>query len=291
MNARTPGLHPDITASQYHADKLCDRITLSRGLLVTLVDDCPLQAWFEHPRLGNQIKVEVNKKMDFGSMGHRMILDKGDDIVVCDAENWMTKAAKEFRDTARAGGKIPALAKDYTRATQVQEAFQREIERFGYKSQWDIARSEVGCLWEDNGVMCRCMFDRLTINEEAKTATIFDLKIGAVTNPRELDRHVFNQRYHIQKYFYVRGLEAVRPDLAGRVEYVICFLQDDVPFQMVPVKLNGEFNELAFVFVNRGMETWKKCLETKTWPGYADETVIVAPPGWAMAQSIAGQLR
>ena len=283
----SPGLHLDVDDAHYHADQICEQLTLSRGTLVKLVDDCPLQAWAEHARLGNVASVKVTKKMDFGSMAHAMILGVGGEIEVFEADNWMTKAAKEFRDGCRAAGRIPALTHEYERARNVAQGFDDELMRFGIGSIWGAGKSEVVCIWDESAdTRCRCKFDRLMIDEESKMAWIFDLKVGEVTHPKQLDRHIYNQKYHVQREFYTRGLVKVRPDLAGRVKWTNIFMQDDYPFKAVPAQMNGEFEVLAKSFVDRGLERWAHCRQTDSWPSYTNEVCIIAPPPWAIRDEL-----
>lgn len=278
-----PGIYHDVSEANYHADLLCDRPTLSRSEMLLLVDESPLHCWAKHPRLGGIMEREATKKMDFGSLGHALVLGKGAAVAIGDFDNWMTKASKEFREEARAGGQIPVLRKDFELGTQVAELFRGELKRFGLDGAWDAGRSEAVCLWnEGEGCDCRCMFDRLAIDEEKKRAVIFDPKFSEAMNPNGLSRHMFNQNFHVQEQHYKRGLESVRPDLAGRVDFIYLFMSVEPPHVMVPATLNGEFQMLGVSKVMRGYDAWKRCLSLDRWPSYTDEVVRVEPPAYGL---------
>lgn len=287
------GIHCDFPEDVYYADAMLMTPTLSRSEMLTLLDESPLHCWSKHSRFGGAEREEATNKMDFGSLSHALVLGKSADIAVApgEFENWMKNAAKEFRDEARANGQIPCLEKDFELAKTIKTEFRRELQRFGLDDIWNSGQSEVVLLWEEMpGCNCRCLIDRLCIDEEKKRAVIFDPKFSEDMNPHGLSRHMFNGNFHVQEQHYKNGLEKLRPDLAGRIDFIYLFMSIEAPYTMVPATLNGEFQMLGKSKIERGYAKWKDCLEKNKWPSFADDVVRVAPPGYAAAQEMAANI-
>lgn len=287
------GHHPDIKAQYYHGDILTDVPTLNRGALLDVVTESPLHAWHRHPRFGAAGGIKPNKKMDFGSVCHELVLGAGGGIVLIVADDYKTKAAQALRDQANAEGKTPCLEKDHDRAQLCVAAFWLELDRMGLSADFKAGQSEVTALWDEEvntaagqvKVRCRCRFDRV-FNYEPKI-TVFDLKIGSQSNPAGLGRHIYNENLHVQRDFYMRGAESLnRPVLGGRGRFIFLFMSDKPPFQLVPAELNGEFKMLGVSVVERGLGSWGRCLQTGQWPGYPAIIQQVEPPKFAMNEEI-----
>lgn len=279
-----PGIHHDISEADYHGDRLMASPTLSRSEAVMLLDDSPLHLWCAHPRLGAKTFTQPTKKLDFGTAAHSMVLGSGPEIVVVDADNWATKAAKEARDSIRAAGNTPILAHDKERADALHKAFFMRLGEFGLREMFDAGRSEVTILTDEGaGVFCRVRLDRLFIDETAGKVMIFDPKFCESANPSNLPRQVMNMGYVVQEAYYTQAIQRARPDLSGRIKFTYLFIEDHFPFAMTPVELNGEFKLLGVSKVCRAIDAWKKCLADGRWPGYTKELITLEPPAWALA--------
>lgn len=284
-----PGLHPGIPEGVYHGDLLCEVPTLSRSQLVTLVDKSASHLWAQHPRLGGKAEDKATKRMDFGSAAHIIALGKGAEIVSVEADNWMTKAAKEARGSARAQGKIPLLLRELDEANIAVSALHARLKFFDLLDRFTAAESEVVLIWDEgDGCRCRAMGDKLLINREAGTAEFFDLKFTESANPKDLDRHFVNMAYYVQESFYSRGLAKLLPDFAGRIDFTFIMQETEFPYAMVPVQLSGEFKAAGQAKVQRGIDLWKQCLSAGKWPGYCKETLTLHPPTWFMAKELGG---
>ncbi len=278
-----PGIHYNISEADYHADRLCAKPTLSRSEAKTLVDDCPLLLWAAHPRLGGRNQTVVTKKMDFGSAAHAIVLGRGAEIITVDAENWMTKAAKEARESIREQGKTPLLAREKEQADTVVAALNMRLKEFGMLDGFNRAKSETVLLWEESeNVMCRAMADKLDINEETGSAHFFDVKFCESANPKWLGKHFAEMGYGLQDQWYIHGLEQLLPKFAGRMDFTFLLQETSYPFIMVPVRLSGDFKGASISKVMRAIDTWKKCIEQGRWPGYTTEIVTLEPPPWLL---------
>lgn len=278
-----PGLYEGVPASEYHAD-FCPAPSLSRGLAATLITKSALHGFLEHPRLSKVIPEDPSAAMDFGSLGHKLILGQGADVEVGEWDSWRTNAAKDFRDTMRAAGKIAVLQETYERALALEEGAKSEFERLGIAESFASGKSEVCAAWQEDEFWLRAMFDRLV--QTPDSAIVYDLKITESAHPTACAKQIANMNYHLQDHHYLRAITKLFPALAGRTKFVFLFIENSAPFSVTPIELDGEFKKMAEMQWDRAFALWKKCLTTNVWPHYSDKMVRVGPPAWMMAAEL-----
>lgn len=284
MSAR---LELDITPARYFADPE-PRPSLSASIATVIDQKSPAHAYARHPRLGGVRRADT-KSLDAGSLIHAMLLGKGKGIAIIDAPDFKSKAAQLARDNARAEGKVPTLQKDFDAASIAATQLRARLEEFGVEL---TGASEPAVFWTEtarNGgeVLCRGMLDHLVVDEVTGRATIYDLKSARSAHPDALGRHIDTYGYAIQRAAYVRAIEAVRPDMAGRVDFVFLFVELEAPYVALPVRLSGSFRALGEQRWARAVDTWERCLREDRWPGYAETTVEIEPPPWALTRELA----
>ncbi len=279
------GIH-DITEDVYHAD-CCVEPSLSRSIAHTFLEECPMKAYLKHPRLAKNVhSVEPTDAMDFGSLGHALLLGKGAKIHICPFDNWKKDAAQAMRDAARAEGMIPALTKTYDLAVQMQEGVRREFKRLGILTDFDAAKSEQTLIWKDGPIYCRAMIDKLMVDQEMLLATIFDLKITADASPETCIKQIGSMGYSLQHEFYTKGVESCVKDVTGRVKFVFLFVEKTFPFLVTPVELSGEFRAIGLSKYHRAVRGWTECLATGRWPGYSSGVVTASPKPWDLSREM-----
>jgi hypothetical protein len=288
------GLHSDVSEAHYHADMLCETPTLSRSLGQVLIDRAPIHAYHEHPRMGGKPKADgedaddVTPAMDFGSLGHSLLLGRGQQVVVGEWKTWQSKDAKAFRETARANNRLPVLQKTFDRGVAMKAAAIEEFKRLGIHDEFFAATPEVVCLFKDGGVLCRVMFDRLLVaNGRVK---IFDVKITDSAKPSVCERQIQNMKYDYQEAFYRTAIERAIPELAGRIDFVFLFVESEKPHVVTPVELDGSFrmNGVSKYVYAHGV--WEKCMRLNQWPAYANETYRASPKEWALAEEMGREM-
>jgi hypothetical protein len=274
----TPGLYR-MSAAAYRRDP-CPTRSLSSGVLHTLLTKSPLHARAKYRRP----EPAALARMDFGSGVHKLALECGADIVTVDANDWRTNAAKEQREVAYANGQIPLLGKDYERAKQVSGPLRLAIENFTGVPMADCHREIVGA-WQENGGWHRIQIDVMTPD----LRTLVDAKTTkASVAPIHVERRIYDA-YNIQQAFYLRGMDAIDPDNAGRREFYFMFGEVDEPFAVSPpMKLSEAGAQMSREQVEHGMKYWASCLATDTWPGYSVNPCIAEPPPWVLTQWQAG---
>lgn len=264
------------TAAQYHRDP-CERPSLSCSAASTLVTRSPLHAWATHPKLGG-IERESTDEMKFGSVVHALVLGKGDAFEELAFDDFRTNRAKDARDNAIACGRIPMLARHLERANKVAGEVSLQLARRGVVFGGE---SEVAIEWEEETeggpVLCRSMIDHLIEDE----ALIIDLKTTGDAHPESFARSAINLGYAMQSVVYPRALEALRPDLVGRVHFLFAIVETSPPYACLVGEPAGDMRALGELRWSRAVRTWAQCLKTNTWPAYGDGIAHLGLPDWA----------
>src|SRR5690606_13896394 len=132
------------------------------------------------------------------------------------------KAAQEARDAAREAGKTPVLERKFAELDAAAKRIRANIASFGIELD---GRSEGAIEWLEPGdvgeVLCRGMLDHLVLER----ATIIDLKTIRSADLRTCSRHAVELGYDIQAAAYTSAIEKLRPELAGRVDYLWLFVE------------------------------------------------------------------
>lgn len=269
-----------LTSDEYFADP-CATPSLSSSIAHVLDTESPLHAWSRHPRLGG-VKRAPTKSMDNGSLSHALLLGAGKEFEVIDAADYRTNAAKAARDAAREAGKLPVLADDLKVAEATAGELRKRFADLGIVLDGD---RELTAIWTEtasNGatVQCRGMMDHL------KLPRIYDIKSIRSANPTICRKHVESYGYATQHAAYVSAVERIKPELAGRIEFIFVFYELEPPFAVTPVRLSGVFRQLGDRAWKRSVDRWEACLRTNTWPAYADEIIDLEPSGWALSKDM-----
>ena len=294
----SPGLYPSIPADVYHKDP-CLEPSLSRTIGWKLATNAPIHAKIAHPRLNGMMRFEQSTpEMDFGSLGHALILGKQEEIEVGDFDDFRTSAAKLFRDTARAHGKTPVLRHKLEVAQVMRDMAIEQIDRAGFGDLFSRATPEASAIAKIGDIYARARFDKLLIHPETPSmergahATIFDLKITDSADPETCAKQIGNMGYAFQKAFYSKVLGALPKeftkgsDLVGRIRFVFFLIDREYPHCLTPIELNGEYDAIGNSQLDRAIRLWGECLKTNEWPTYANGhgTFTVAPPKYIYAK-------
>jgi len=277
-----PGFIYDMPAAVYHRDP-CDTPSLSASIGHRLLSESPKHAWLAHPKLGGAA-AKNSKAFDRGSIVHELLLGCGKGLEPIDAEDFKTKAARESRDAAYAAGKTPVLQGDLADAMDVARRLEEQLDDLGILLN---GTSETVAIWEEptqfgGSVICRGMMDHLILD----AATIYDIKSIRSANPKVCQRHMVEYGYDIQWAAYTSALGKLRPDLAGRTDFVFLFCELDPPYCITPVRPSGSMRQLGQSKWDRAVESWSFCRTSGKWRGYTEGIIEVEAPPWAMAQEL-----
>jgi hypothetical protein len=276
----TDGIY-DIPADAYHADNLGDgQPSLSASIANVLLASSPKHAWAKHPRLNPAYAKEAEAKYDVGTACHSLLLEGRNAIAVVDADSWRTKDAQALRDSFRAEGRVPLLAKDALDVALMCEAIQDQLDHLEIDPPLlSQGQPEQTLLWhEPNGVCCRARVDWLADDHTYVT----DIKTTSRSaNPSKFSRTMFDLGYDVQAAFYRRGVER----LTGIVpEFRLLVCETSAPYAVSVMGLAPSAVELADAKVDYAIATWARCLESGVWPSYPTQVAYAEPPAWELAR-------
>jgi hypothetical protein len=262
MSARILDVSPD----EYHE---LSQFNVSTAKV--LIDRSALHAKTQHGK-------KPTKEMDFGTVGHTLVLGKGKRFEVLNFDDYRKDAAKEARDAAREEGKTPILAKDFERAEKLAARLTKELADRGLTLS---GASEVALEWEEEGgVLCRCMFDHVWL----ETGAMLDLKFTANAGTSAVERNAENMNYAMQDAAYRRAMRALKPELAGREDFIFAFCETEEPFAVNVVRGDGVFRELGERRWLRAVRDWDHCKKANFWPAYGVGVNSISAPAWALAR-------
>jgi len=233
---------------------------------------CP--ALFRHDQLNGG---RPNKRaFDVGHAAHAAVLGVGLDLVVVDADNWMTKAAKAERDAAYADGKCPVLAKEKATVDAMAVAI-RQHPLASKLLDPEHGKPEVSAFWHDKecGIDRRSRFDWLPESDGGQLV-VPDYKTTASAEPRRFARSIFNFGYDMQAVFYTDAILA--HGLAEDVTFLFIAQETTAPYLITVHELDAVALRLGRERVDQACALYAECMRTGTWPGYTDEIQLVSPP-------------
>lgn len=267
----------------YYADQGSLVPRLSQSIANVLVSQSARHAWTQHPRLGG-IANKSTKAMDDGSVISALLLGKGAEIEVCAFADFRSADARAQRDTAIAAGRIPVIASKYEGLARSAEGIRASL--LEYNIDLDGGIPEMAIEWTEPGehgdVLCRGKMD-LAIT---KRGQIFDWKKTKSAEPRDCARSMIAYGYDVQDAAYRSALAQLLPDMAGRIDMVFLFAEQEPPYAVTPIRASGMMRQLGEIKWQRAVAIWERCLRTNRWPSYVDSVTEVDPPAWAITQEM-----
>jgi hypothetical protein len=260
----SPGVYRNIPELEYHALP-----GLSSTGVKTLLDSPARYQWERQHRT-------EKKAFDLGHLIHGMALGVGLGVKVVDAPDWRTKAAREERDAARAGGLVPVLTADYERAEQAVAKVRQHPDASPLLTG---GAPEVSLLWDDpdTGVRCR---GRLDYWHNA-AGLVVDLKTtGQTSDPRRVSRVAASLGWHQQASHYSDGVEVLT---GTRPRFLHVVVEVDPPHHVSVVELHAANLALGAADVRTARDIYARCEATGEWPAYPQGIHRIAPPRWLAA--------
>lgn len=275
----------NLTSEQYFAGEGADRPYLSYSIAKRLLGQSPLHAWTFHPLLG-KMRRDSTKAMEEGDLLHAMLLGEGSkQIDVIDAKDFRTNAAREARDNATAAGFVPVLRKHYEALVSRLGTIRDNLAAAGVVLE---GASEATFEWEeetDDGalVLCRARMDKVIV----AAGQIIDIKKAASAHPDDCGKHSVDYGYDIQRAAYTRALQAVCPDLAGRIVMKFAFIELAPPFAVCCLPFSGMLRAMGEMKWRRAVNLWHQCVTTNTWPSYPTTGQLECKPWQVDAEAAA----
>jgi hypothetical protein len=256
----------EMSAAQYHADP-APVPSLSASIGRVLVQESEAHAYLLHPKLGAG-KRETSDAMDDGSIAHALLLGKGgEQIVVCDFDDFRSAAARTQRDAAEAAGLIPIIARKYAEHERVAKILAGKLAQRGFVLSGAGGISERVYMWTEcasDGTMvqCRAMMDRVIESE----GHVLDLKKAASVVDDSITKTVEKLGYHIAEAAYRAAFVANHPEWMGREKFTRLFVEIKEPFCVTPDISSGTMRQLGRLLWQRAIDKWAHCMNTDSWP-------------------------
>ncbi len=254
-----------ISDAVYHADNTSLSSTGARKLLA-----CPARFKWQRDN------PPTTKAFDFGKLAHTLVLGEGSDIVVVDADNWLTKAAKETRAAAYLMGSVPVLRSEYDAAVAMRDAVMAHpIAR----SIFADGQAELSGYWRDEPTDVLLRFRPDWMTELDGCVACIDLKTTVSADPQDFSRSVVKFGYGLQAAFYLAGLAANGIDGA---RFLFVAVEKTPPYPVAVIELDAEAIAQGAYDMRRAVDLYAECVRTDTWPAYGSGIHTVSLPPWAV---------
>ena len=268
----TVGVHHDVPADRYHAD----RDTLSSSEARQLIPpSCPAKyRWTkDHGR-------PPTRTFDIGHAAHQMVLGAGEPLEVVNARDWRTKAAQQQQAEARAAGRTPLLAAEHERVLAMADALRSHPTAPALLQPG--GRAEVTLVWTDQrtGVNCRARLDYLPAPRAGGRLIVPDYKTTTDASLPASSRSMATYGYHLQAAWYLDGCQQLGLGDDSAAFVFIC--QEKTPpyvvtvYQPDPIAMRVGLEQAL-----QARHVWQWCTSTGRWPAYTDEVAQLALPRWA----------
>lgn len=254
MTAALLGIVPDVPSAEYHAHE-----SLSASGIRDLLD-CP--ATYRHGRDAGE---EFKDAYDVGHVIHELILGKGDGIVVVDAADWRTAAAREAKKQAHAEGKAPVLAGMFAEA---QEMARRVLEHpeIGPLFAVGAAEQSVYATDPETGIAIRCRPDWLTQTRDGRPVCVDVKSTATAAHPADLNGRygvIAKHGYHVSAAHYTHTL-----DLVGVEDplFLLLFVSKAGAFEPRAVSLDARSLDRGAEITAEAYRLYADCTERGEWP-------------------------
>lgn len=256
------GVYDALDEAKYHQDPTSVSASGMKSLLRS-------PAHFLHERT----HPKTSTAMDLGSVAHSMVLGTGCEYVAIEG-NRNRNDVKAAIAEAETEGMVVLKPEQLAAAERMADAVLTH--RHAARLLASPGRSEVSMFWQDPAydVIRRCRWDRL-----ADAAIGTDLKTCHNAHPDALAKHIVEYGYDLSAAWYLDVAAGLDIDLAA---YALVFVESTEPHPVVVVELSGSFLDRGAALAHKALTTYRRCLDTGTWPAYADDDFLtIHPPRWA----------
>lgn len=268
----TPGIY-NLTSDEYHADP-APVPSLSSSIASILLNQSPQHAYLAHPRLNPFFERSSTSRFDLGSAAHMMLLERSNSkIVIVQADDWRTKAAKEARDAAQAQGNYAVLERQYNDIVEMVASARGYIGTTELSAILRHGIPEQSVFWQEGEIWCRARPDMLSADQ----AVILDYKTSDSAAPEHFAKQIGRMNYDLQAEFYLRGVP--------NATFVFLVQEITPPYACSLISLSNAYREVGQLKVKRAIKIWSECMESQRWPGYTSKILYAEPKAWDLMQA------
>jgi hypothetical protein len=120
----------------------------------------------------------------------------------------------------------------------------------------------------DSGITCHGRTDMFFVFGDG--ISIFDFKTTDKASPLELEQVIFDNWYHVQAAMYIEGVASNFSCHTECVDYFIVSVLKTYPYSVRVFELSQDAVATGMTVYKRLASLYKKCLDTKYWPGITE---------------------
>ena len=268
----TPGLY-NLPDDVYHSDPVPGGSLSSSGARRLLPPSCPAKFAYERAN-----PPAPRKAFDLGHAAHLRVLGAGPEILVVDAPDWRTKAAREQRDEAYAAGLVPLLVEQADQVEAMAAAIRAEpLAAALFNPSTGVAEQSAFWVDEETGVWLRARIDFL--RNRAGRVLAVDYKTTDSADLEHIRRSVYRYGYHQQDPWYLDAITAL--GLGEDPGFAFVFQEKAPPYLVTVVELDTSARDAGRALNRQAIEVYAECTRTDRWPGYAEDIALIELPPWA----------
>ncbi len=262
-----PGIHLDIASADYFLDP-AESPSLTQSIASVLLDRSPRHAALRHPRLNPAWEPYEDTKFNIGNAAHKLLIGRGKELVIVEADDWRTKDAKAARAEAQEAGKVAILAHQHRTAEAMADAFREQV---WSNKELEMAflpgaggNGEVVIIAEYEGVTLRSMVDWMR-----DTTHLDDLKTtGISASPDRLPYAMADGGWDLQAAIQERILDVLDPAGQGRRHHYFYLQENDDPYEVTVCELPESVMTIGRAKLDKAIGIWRRCMTENRWPGY-----------------------
>lgn len=267
-----PGVY-DLPADLYHRDPVPGGSLSASGARRLLPPSCPALYRYaaDHP-------APPSRAFDLGHAAHRLVLGAGPDLVVVDAEDWRTRAAREIRDQAYADDAVPLLAAEYETVMAMAAAIEAHPVAANLLSI--AGQPERSLFWidPDTGIWRRARLDWLPYPAPRRRTLLWDYKTCRTAAPDALSKAIHEYGYHTQAATYIDAVTTL--GLAADTAYLLIAQEKTAPYLVTVVELDAMAIRIGRAENRRALNLYARCVADDHWPAYSEGVELLGVPGW-----------
>jgi hypothetical protein len=236
-----------------------------------------MHAWHAHPRLNPRYEEDTDRKYDLGNVCHTLLLGAGKRIIPLNFDDYRTKAAREAREAAIGGGRVPVLTKLLDKAHEMREAAETQM------GGPMVGQGEIALCWVDGSTWYRTKIDMLAEDR----LTVWDYKTTSqIMGTDTLQGKMVNDGWDIQAAMHESGLNALAPNGAGRRRHYFLVQETSRPYALFTCRLSEGSLDMGRHKLARADATWRACMLANQWPSPSRNVNVLELPAWAMRQAL-----
>lgn len=269
-----PGCYQGIPIELYHGDVTSGPGISSSGLR-TIESKTPLHYWVNSYLNPDRLPPEPKDHFVFGQAAHKLLLSESgfrEEFVVRPDQwkDWRKPVAQDWRKEQQAAGKSVLVPEDLKVIRHIANQLAADPLVMSGILQGAIEHS---LIWKDakTGVWLRARPDVIP----SADGVLVDLKTTTDASPEAVQRTVLNLGYALQGALAGAGMEAALG--TKMTDFVLVWMEKKPPYAVRVSPVDNEWLYWAQRQLRRAIDTFAKCIETNTWPGYQGEASIHMP--------------